>query len=47
MFGDEELGPVLGAYSLEGLLLGVDPVNRRLVPIEGLWPSVMDPRSLK
>jgi predicted aspartyl protease len=25
VFGDEQLGAVLGAYSLEGLQLGVDP----------------------
>ena len=29
-------GPaLLGAVALESLLLGVDPVNKRLVPIEG------------
>jgi len=36
VFGDEELGPVLGAYSLEGLRLGVDSVNQRLIPTPGL-----------
>ncbi len=36
VFG-EEGGPVLvGAYALEGLRLGIDPVNRRLVPVPGL-----------
>ena len=36
VFGDEQLGAVLGAYSLEGLRLGVDPVNQRLIPTPGL-----------
>ena len=44
VFGDERLGPVLGAYALEGLQLAVDAANKRLIPLEGLWPSLMDPR---
>ena len=32
MFGDEEVGPLLGAYSLQGLMLGVDSPNARLIP---------------
>ncbi len=36
IFGDDEAAPVLGAYTLEGLGLGVDPVRRRLVPVRGL-----------
>ncbi len=35
-FGDPGAGPVLGAYTLEGLGLAVDPVRRRLVPARGL-----------
>jgi clan AA aspartic protease len=35
VFGDEGAEPLLGAYTLEGLRLGVDPLNRRLVPIAG------------
>jgi clan AA aspartic protease len=35
VFGDEGAEPLLGAYTLEGLRLGVDPLNRRLVPIPG------------
>ena len=35
VFGDEEAEPLVGAYTLEGLRLGVDPLNRRLVPIPG------------
>ncbi len=36
VFGDEGSAPLLGAYTLEGLLLAVDPVNRRLVPVRAL-----------
>ena len=31
LFGEEGTPPLLGAYTLEGLLLAVDPVNERLV----------------
>jgi len=36
VFGEEGVPPLLGAYALEAFLLGVDPVNAKLVPIEGL-----------
>ncbi len=36
VFGDPRVAPVLGAYTLEGLGLAVDPVRRRLVPVRGL-----------
>lgn len=36
LFGEEGAPILLGAMTLEGLLLGVDPFNRRLVPVEGL-----------
>ena len=39
LFGDEGTTPLLGAMTLEGLLLGVDPFNKRLVPVEGLLMS--------
>jgi len=32
VFGDDDAPPLLGAYTLEGLRLGVDPVAQRLVP---------------
>ena len=32
VFGEEGAPPLLGAYTLEGLALAVDPVERRLVP---------------
>ncbi len=36
VFGDPEAVPVLGADTLEGLGLAVDPVRRKLVPTRGL-----------
>ncbi len=36
IFGEEAQDPILGAYTLEGLRLAVDPVNRRLVEVPGL-----------
>ena len=36
VFGDEESVALLGAYALQGLLLGVDTANERLVPVPGL-----------
>ena len=32
VFGEENAPPLLGAYTLEGLALAVDPVEQRLVP---------------
>jgi len=34
IFGDEGALPLLGAMTLEGLGLGVDPLGRHLVPID-------------
>ncbi len=34
LFGDNDGEPLLGAYTLEGLLLVVDPVNTRLIPLK-------------
>ena len=36
VFGEEGVEPLLGAYTLEGVRLGVDPANQRLVPTPGL-----------
>ena len=36
VFGTEGMEPILGAYTLEGLRLAPDPVNRRLIPVPGL-----------
>lgn len=35
IFGEEGTSPLLGAYTLEGVLLGVDPYNERLIPVVG------------
>ena len=39
LFGAENSPILLGAYTLEGLLLGVDPHNQRLIPVSGLLIS--------
>ncbi len=36
LFADDNASPLLGAMTLEGLLLGVDPFNQRLVPVTGM-----------
>lgn len=36
IFGDPEAQPLIGAYTLEGARLMVDPVGERLVPLIGL-----------
>jgi len=35
-FGDEDGEPLLGSYSLQGLMLGVDSPNEQLIPIPRL-----------
>jgi clan AA aspartic protease len=35
LFNDEGSPPILGAFALEGLFLGVDPVGQKLVPVGG------------
>lgn len=42
LFGEEGAPILLGALTLEELLLGVDPFNRRLIPVEGLLMSTSD-----
>ena len=36
VFNEEGTTPLLGALSLEGAYMAVNPVNRTLVPVEGL-----------
>ena len=36
VFADERSGPLLGAVTLEIFRLGVDPVGKRLIPVDGL-----------
>lgn len=35
IFGQEGESPLLGAYTLEGVFLAVDPYNQRLIPVVG------------
>ena len=35
VFAEEGTPAILGAYTLEAFLLGVDPVNKRLIPVVG------------
>ena len=41
VFGDEGTEPLIGAYTLEGLALTVDPINQRLVPMPKLYMLVV------
>ena len=36
IFGEEAGGALLGAYTLEGVFLGVDSYNQRLIPVRGV-----------
>jgi predicted aspartyl protease len=36
LFNEEDTQPLLGALALEGVFMGVDPVGKRLLPVEGL-----------
>ena len=40
VFGDEGAMPLLGALTLEVFSLGIDPVNKRLIPVESLMLPV-------
>ena len=44
LFGGDDVEPLLGAYTLEGLQLAVDPANTRLVPTR--WRAVTHPVSV-
>ena len=35
IFGEEGMSPLLGAYTLEGVFLAVDPYNQQLIPVVG------------
>ncbi|MBI4236435.1 MAG: retroviral-like aspartic protease family protein [Chloroflexi bacterium] len=45
VFGEEGSEALLGAHTLEGFRLGVDPVGRRLIPVPGLLMSLGQSRS--
>ena len=36
IFGEEGTTALLGAYTLEGVFLGVGPHGQRLIPVQGL-----------
>ena len=36
IFGEEGTAALLGAYTLEGVFLGVDPYGQKLIPVQGL-----------
>ena len=36
IFGEEGTSALLGAYTLEGMFLAVDPYAQRLIPVHGL-----------
>ena len=35
IFGEEGMSPLLGAYTLAGVFLAVDPYNQQLIPVTG------------
>ena len=37
VFGEPDAPATIGAHTLEAFLLGVGPVGRRLIPVEGYW----------
>ncbi len=38
-FGRPDAPPTIGAHALEAFLLGVDPEQKRLVPLNGWWAT--------
>ena len=42
IFGDEGVQPLLGAVTLEIFRLAIDPVEMRLIPVDGLMMSATD-----
>ena len=36
LFNDEVTTPLLGAIALEAMFMGVDPIKKRLIPVQGL-----------
>lgn len=44
IFGDEGSEPLLGVFTLEEFGLGVDPVNRRLIPVPGFLTRICENR---
>ena len=42
VLGENGSPAAIGAVTLEGFLLGVDPVEKRLVPVEGWQANLSD-----
>ncbi len=42
LFNDEGTTQLLGAIALESIFMGVDPVEKRLIPVEGLMMQATD-----
>ena len=42
IFGDEGVQPLLGAVTLEIFRLAIDPVEMRLIPVDGLMMAAAD-----
>lgn len=45
IFGEEGSSALLGAYTLEGVFLGVDPYGQKLIPVTGLLKQTARPSS--
>ena len=45
LFNEEGSQPLLGALALEGALMAVDPVEQRLIPVDGLLMTLDSGRS--
>ena len=43
IFGEEGSSALLGAYTLEGVFLGVDPYGQKLIPVHGLLKAAARP----
>ena len=42
IFGSDDSDNLLGAVTLEIFGLGVDPVNQKLIPVEGLLVGIVE-----
>ena len=43
IFGKEGSAALLGAYTLKGVFLGVDPYGQKLIPVQGLLKAAARP----
>jgi predicted aspartyl protease len=42
VFGPSDSPVTIGSHTLQGLMLGVDPVEHRLLPVEGWWAAAVE-----